>query len=1335
MMAVSPKVMWALSVGDDDDFPTETPTEEPPIEEPIIEEPPTEDPCSGGHSTVDIYTDATCTSAGSISSSCAVCGTTIYSEETPALGHDYYEFDAQEPTCVTPGYRKYECSRCHETMTEEFEATGHTWKLTETLVEATCTSEGSGMYTCANCGEEQEDVIPAPHNWVDGICTICGAKKTSLNLTYLSGTSGFNNEGSQNLIDGNDGTKWCYNWYSNTKAYVIFKTDEPASIVDYYMVHGGDTNTNPGRAWSAWTIYGANFDSDSEAVSGSDKWKKVHSKTGFSYGSDYSFSNLVCERYQYYKVVIDNIVSGDLQQMAEIHFTFLTCNHSLEYHEPVADDCVNGTDGCEEYWQCTKCGNLYSDADGKANLTAIPVVKAFHRFEDGECRVCHTPIPTITGGTYTGITIKRSVNYGDTRYPQTLYKYVAPASGQLTVMVDGCYSVSGSLLGSDMYTPLAGKTDVGGTGSIKLTPVVQKGETYYLALNLTYASTNSCDGCTLTIEDPCEHKLAHHEAAAADCKTDTDGHKEYYYCSECKKYFADAEATQLLEDGLPVIKPRHDYGSDGKCTVCGAEYQSPKGTEYDLANYTSAPIYVYKDRFECGSNTQPYTGNLIFTGTTNKMIYLNEMPAAGSFVLRNANISVSSEASAVQVVGSNAEIVVEGDVDIYGGSSGALFAGNASPSLTISGPGNLTLRSSSSTPTIIGTFGSVDIRILGDFKQEGAAFTNSSNYDINIDAKSITANGTSSTLSFFMIASRATLHAQGDILLESVSTNLSYSLSGDKIWLFKSIESDKGTVLMRMGKGTWTESVGVKDSYQGIPAVSSGNTSLEAFTWKVVNDANHTMTYYGANPSSMGGISTVSDPNYRLYLSLVKDDEGNTVFDMAKMYNAPLNLYNDHINNGMYGRIGYDGHPVFTGNGGSPKALVYNEELTADHTPILRNLNLSPAQPCLGGNSVKAIIDGNVILDASGAPAISAQSCTITGKGSLTLKGGGNNYSCPDMNIDITGDLVSTIGLGAPLTSQNIDSSKLHANSIKFVCNAGGSSEQAIIMPVPDTTPAASSPSISYSVKLENKDRGFTLWAVDYGELMSGGVATSLDGVITVVDESKYDVVTAPLTLSDNSKLDFSAYTSTTDCFYVPSVSYERSMGTSKWGTIVIPFELRSNEDVQFYAVTDVDMTEGVLVATPVDVVYPGHPCLFKRLGSGNLCLSSSEKTMASLDFYGEFLNEDWYMYSTYADETLDATGGKNYYYINSDKFWHATGTVNVKPYRAYFTGPAPVSSAKALTIVTSDGEETGIEAMMDDEGHIHSAAAEGIYDLQGRKRTSLQKGLNIVGGKKVVVK
>ena len=76
----------------------------------------------------------------------------------------------------------YTCTRCGDTKTEPIDATGHTIAI-DAAVAPTCTETGltEGKH-CSSCGEvfvAQEVLQTIPHNYVNGVCTMCGKRDES----------------------------------------------------------------------------------------------------------------------------------------------------------------------------------------------------------------------------------------------------------------------------------------------------------------------------------------------------------------------------------------------------------------------------------------------------------------------------------------------------------------------------------------------------------------------------------------------------------------------------------------------------------------------------------------------------------------------------------------------------------------------------------------------------------------------------------------------------------------------------------------------------------------------------------------------------------------------------------------------------------------------------------------------------------------------------------------------------------------------------------------------------------------------------------------------------
>jgi hypothetical protein len=82
--------------------------------------------------------------------------------------------------------------------------------------------------------------------------------------------------------------------------------------------------------------------------------------------------------------------------------------------------------------------------------------------------------------------------------------------------------------------------------------------------------------------------------------------------------------------------------------------------------------------------------------------------------------------------------------------------------------------------------------------------------------------------------------------------------------------------------------------------------------------------------------------------------------------------------------------------------------------------------------------------------------------------------------------------------------------------------------------------------------------------------------------------------------------------------------------------------------------------------------------------------------------------------------------------FYKVDGGTYIMPHRAYLTPDAVDSNRDAfcLQFASNEGNQSGLETV-----RVLTQSAPAIYDLKGRRLSTLQKGLNIVGGVKVIVK
>ena len=145
----------------------------------------------------------------------------------------------------------------------------------------------------------------------------------AVTLQVVDGTSG----GSiARLVDGDNGSKWEGGFGSGQ--YVILKNAANLPVIpsNYTIVTGNDNASYNGRGWKAWKIYGANFAYDAAASRESDYWVLLDEKSNItqdivpdvnSTPFDFDFSAPITQGYVYFKIEITELQGANYMQMCE----------------------------------------------------------------------------------------------------------------------------------------------------------------------------------------------------------------------------------------------------------------------------------------------------------------------------------------------------------------------------------------------------------------------------------------------------------------------------------------------------------------------------------------------------------------------------------------------------------------------------------------------------------------------------------------------------------------------------------------------------------------------------------------------------------------------------------------------------------------------------------------------------------------------------------------------------------------------------------------------------------------------------------------------------------
>ncbi len=197
---------------------------------------------------------------------------------------------------------------------------------------------------------------------------------------------------------------------------------------------------------------------------------------------------------------------------------------------------------------------------------------------------------------------------------------------------------------------------------------------------------------------------------------------------------------------------------------------------------------------------------------------------------------------------------------------------------------------------------------------------------------------------------------------------------------------------------------------------------------------------------------------------------------------------------------------------------------------------------------------------------------------------------------------------------------------------------------------------------------------------------------------------------------------------------YHRTLANDgTWGTIVLPFKpvAESTEGLKFYAL--LSMTPGgeeggSLNFMKVDAPEAGIPYLFKNEGESADFTLTAEKPSIILETQ-EIGFANFKMKGSFQQVSLNTTDAQNgnLYYLNGNEFMHATGNINIDPFRAYIEGDGAVHAKSFMLVISDNGNDiTAIPGILDKDGNIDEVDA--IYDTMGRRLDTPRKGqVNII--------
>lgn len=226
-----------------------------------------------------------------------------------------------------------------------------------------------------------------------------------------------------------------------------------------------------------------------------------------------------------------------------------------------------------------------------------------------------------------------------------------------------------------------------------------------------------------------------------------------------------------------------------------------------------------------------------------------------------------------------------------------------------------------------------------------------------------------------------------------------------------------------------------------------------------------------------------------------------------------------------------------------------------------------------------------------------------------------------------------------------------------------------------------------------------------------------------------------PATMDEDGNEKPSDYTSGE---VMPVVKVSREIKANQWTTLCLPMDCAKPASLSLYEVADETQDEngGVSVtvaASSDEKIKAGKPYIVKNadavisefVANGVSLVEAPTPAGEFIPFTGLFTTTELNAGDIYVSTSADnAEGDKPVYKSLSE----TAANKNMKGFRAYFQVPA--ETAESSVRFVTEGDLTGIMQAIEEQQTFA-----GAYNLSGHKVNTLQKGIYVIDGKKIIIK
>ena len=244
----------------------------------------------------------------------------------------------------------------------------------------------------------------------------------------------------------------------------------------------------------------------------------------------------------------------------------------------------------------------------------------------------------------------------------------------------------------------------------------------------------------------------------------------------------------------------------------------------------------------------------------------------------------------------------------------------------------------------------------------------------------------------------------------------------------------------------------------------------------------------------------------------------------------------------------------------------------------------------------------------------------------------------------------------------------------------------------------------------------------------------------TIVMYTKVEL--QPLSLADNTDNSDAISTNDGDVY---DITLGRTLQAGGWNTFCAPFEISSSQitsvfgdgtKVRELGSSDFNSTtkELTLNFTNASSIDAGKPYLV-YLGSGSNVVNPTfedvtiaKGTTPTTTTYADFV--------PVMNPTPLTGGNKTVLFVTGgDKLTYPLADGNINGFRAYFKlKEGAAAEARAYTMNFDDSDEDAADAIVSPLGETEEGAG-AIYNIAGQRLQKMQKGINIVNGKKTIIR